>query len=62
MAGSEEGLGVGHPATFTEQPAPTTQRLQFSEIAHDKDGDADHGFTVPLRIEKPGAHDFNPDA
>jgi hypothetical protein len=62
MGASEEAYGVGHLATFTEQPAPTTQRAQLSEIAHHKDGDADHGFSMPVRTEKPGAHDFNPDA
>jgi len=62
MGASEEAYGAGHPATFTEQPAPTTQRMQFSEIAHHKDGDAEHGFTVPIRVEMPGSHDHNPDA
>ena len=62
MAASEEAMGAGHPSTFTEQPAPTTRHGELSEIAHHKDGDANHGFTAPIHVDKPEEHDHSPDA
>lgn len=61
MGASEEFYGEGHESTFTVQPKPTTRRVQFSEMAHHKDGDDNHGFSVPIESDMPGSHDFNPD-
>lgn len=62
MAASEEAMGAGHPSTLVSQPAPTTRHGELSEIAHHKDGDANHGFTAPIHIDMPGEHDHSPDA
>jgi len=32
MAASEMAYGEGHPATFTQQPAPTTRRMELSGL------------------------------
>lgn len=61
MAGSEEFYGEGHDATRTKQPKITTRHAEFSEIAHHKDGDANHGFTVPIESDTPWSHEHDHD-
>ncbi len=56
MAASEMAYGEGHPATFTQQPAPTTRRMELSGIAF---GEQQEGLTVPLRDSL--THDCGPD-
>jgi hypothetical protein len=53
MAASELALGENHPATRTEQPMPRTMKVQLSEIAHHKDGDDNHGITIPIPEHTP---------
>ncbi len=56
MAASEMAYGEDHPATFTEQPAPTTRRMELSGIAF---GENQPGLIVP--ITQNSIHDCGPD-
>lgn len=62
MAASEEAMGAGHPATFTEQPAPKTRHAEMSGIAYHEDTDDDtviKGFTGEIPLPQ---HDFSHEA
>ena len=56
MAASEMAYGEDHPATFTEQPAPTTRRMELSGIAF---GEDQPGLSVP--VNQSATHDCGPD-
>lgn len=57
MAASEMAYGEGHPATFTEQPLPTTRRMELSGIAF---GEQQAGLIVPIKHSI--LHDCGPDS
>ena len=57
MAVSDMAFGEEYPATFTEQPAPTTRRMELSGIAF---GEDQPGLSVPIKSTI--VHDCGPDS